>query len=61
MYMASIREGFRFGKDISIIMLLGVVYVLGLSVTTLTRASEDRLPRIRAVGGEIRNRLRRPV
>ena len=59
--MASIRGALQFSKDISIIMLLGVVYVLGLSVTTLVRASEDRLPRLHAAGGEIRNRLRRPM
>ncbi|MGB9932065.1 hypothetical protein [Haloarcula amylolytica] len=59
--MASIRGALRFSKDIAVIMLLGVVYVLGLSVATLVSASEDRLPRLHAVGGEVRNRLRRPV
>jgi len=59
--MASIRGALRFSKDIAVIMLLGVVYVLGLSIATLVSASEDRLPRLHAVGGEVRNRLRRPV
>jgi hypothetical protein len=59
--MASIRGALRFSKDIAVIMLLGVVYVLGLSVATLVSASEDRLPRLHAVGGEVRNRLRRPM
>lgn len=59
--MASIRGALRFSKDIAVIMLLGVVYVLGLSVATLVSVSEDRLPRLHAVGGEVRNRLRRPV
>jgi len=59
--MASIRGALRFSKDIAVIMLLGVVYVLGLSVATLVSASEDRLPRLHAVGGEVRDRLRRPV
>ncbi|MUV48615.1 hypothetical protein [Haloarcula sp. CBA1122] len=59
--MASIRGALRFSKDISVIMLLGVVYVLGLSVATLISALEERLPRIHAVSGEIRSRLRRPV
>ncbi len=59
--MASIRGALRFSKDISVIMFLGAVYVLGLSVATLISASEDRLPRVHAVGGEIRSRLRRPV
>ena len=59
--MASIRGALRFSKDIAVIMLLGVVYVLGLSVATLVSASEDRLPRLHAVGGEGRDRLRRPV
>jgi hypothetical protein len=59
--MASIRGVLRFSKDITVITLLGVVYVLGLSVATLISASEERLPRIHAIGGEIRNRLRRPM
>ena len=59
--MASIRGALRFSKAIAVIMLLRVVYVLGLSVATLVSASEDRLPRLHAVGGEVRNRLRRPV
>ena len=59
--MASIRGALRFSKDIAVIMVLGVAYVLGLSVATLVRASEDRLPRIHAVGGEILSRLRRPI
>jgi|GEM_PF-2986606 len=59
--MASIRGMLRFSKDISVIMLLGAVYVLGLSVKTVIRASESRLVRLHALGGEIRNRLRRPA
>ena len=59
--MASIRGTLRFIKDVSVITLLGIVYVLGLSVATLISASEDRLPRLHAAGGEIRRRLRRPV
>jgi hypothetical protein len=59
--MASILGTLRFIKDVSVIMLLGIVYVLGLSVATLISASEDRLPRLYAVGGRVRSRLRRPV
>ncbi|GCF12124.1 hypothetical protein Harman_00590 [Haloarcula mannanilytica] len=59
--MATIRGGLRFSKDISIIMLLGVVYVLGLSVATLIGASKNRMPQLHAAGGKIRSRLRRPV
>lgn len=59
--MASIRGALRFSKDIAVIMVLGVVYVLGLSVATLISAMENRLPRVHAVGGKIRSRLRRPV
>jgi hypothetical protein len=59
--MGSIRGALRFGKDISVIMLLGVVYVLGLSVSTLIDVSKNRLPRLHAVGSKIRKRLRRPI
>jgi len=59
--MASIRGALGFSKDIAVIMLLGAVYVLGLSVKTVVSASEERLPRLHAVGGEIRSRLRRPA
>jgi hypothetical protein len=59
--MASIRGALRFSKDVSVIMLLGAVYVLGLSVKTVISTSESRLPRLHALGGELRNRLRRPA
>jgi hypothetical protein len=59
--MATIRGALRFSKDISIIMLLGIVYVLGLSVSTLIGATKSRLPRLHAAGGKVRSRLRRPV
>ncbi|WP_336339216.1 hypothetical protein [Haloarcula brevis] len=59
--MASIRGAFRFSKNVAVIMLLGAVYVLGLSVKTVASASSSRLPRLHALGDEIRNRLRRPA
>jgi len=39
--MALIRGALQLSKDIAVIMLSGVIYILGLSVATLISASED--------------------
>lgn len=59
--MMPLRGVLRLSKDLSIIALLGLVFVLGLTVKTLFELCKWMFPRVHAVGGEIRDWLRRPV
>ncbi len=59
--MMSLRGIFRSGKDLSIIVVLGLVFVLGLTVKTLFELSKRKFPRAHAMGSEVRDWLRRPI
>lgn len=59
--MVSLREALSLVTNILLIGLLFITFVLGLAVQTILQLCKERLPKVVAVGGEIRNWLRRPM
>lgn len=59
--MASIRGALRFSRDLSIIVFLFVVFVIGLAVQTLLRKCKDRLPEPGTVRETVWNWIWRPT